>query len=402
MIRHVAHWLLSLAIALSSVSFAAAQTAGSSSEDMDRAKESFRIGAAAYAAGEYLAAIAALDSAYALAPLPAIAFSLAQAERRQYFVDRRLEHLVRSVALFRRYLEQVPNGGRRADAIEALKQLEPLAARQQPMAPPSATAGPRAPSARLLVIAEAAGARVWVDDVELVGTTIAEVTPGKHRVRVRAEGFHDAEREVTAVAGELIPVSMALAELPGTLLVNAPESAEIYIDGAFASLGGEEVMIPVSSGRHRVNVAQNGYRLASHEIDVPRAGQQELSVELEPTGQRLTSHVLLVGGAVTLAAGTFLTVMALVTEGAAQDYLEKSRRENVSTAEFVRYTADVQRRDRYRIMAGVNIAASLGLLVTGLFLHELDQPRAEELNRTVELEADVALGHVGARLVGAF
>ncbi len=47
-------------------------------------------------------------------------------------------------------------------------------------------------------------------------------------------------------------------------------------------------------------------------------------------------------------------------------------------------------------------AASLGLLVTGLFLHELDQPRAEELNRPVELEADVGPGHVGARVVGAF
>jgi hypothetical protein len=402
--RHVIGWLLWLCIALCRPPIAAAQTAtgGASAEDVARAKESFRIGAAAYAAGEYLAAIAALDSAYALAPLPAIAFSLAQAERRQYFADRRLEHLVRSVALFRRYLEQVPSGGRRADAVDALAQLEPLAAGQQSAPSPLPTSAAHGSSTRLLVIAEAAGARVWVDDVELVGTTISEVTPGKHRVLVRAAGYHDAEREVTAVSGELIPVSMVLAELPGTLTLNAPEAAEIYVDGAFVSLGGRGVVLPVSSGRHRVSVAQNGYRMAVRELDLARAGHETLSFELEPTGQRMTSHVLLIGGAVALGAGTFLTVMATVSEDAAQDFLAKQSRQNVSLAELVRYQADVQRRDRYRSMAAVSFAASLGLLVTGLFLHELDQPRAEELNRRVELEADVGSGHVGARLVGAF
>jgi hypothetical protein len=295
----------------------------------------------------------------------------------------------------------VPSGGRRADAIEALAQLEPLAQSQQAPAP-LAQAETRVPSTRLLVIAEAAGARVWVDDSELVGTTIREVTPGKHRVSVRAAGYHDAEREVVAVAGELIPVSMVLAELPGTLEVTAPEAAEIYVDGAFASLGGNGVALPVSSGRHRISVAQNGYSMAIHEVDVPRAGRQQLRVELEPTGQRMTSHILLIGGAVALGAGTFLGVMAVQSEDAAQDFLDKRARENVNVAERVRYEADVQRRDRYRLMAGVNFAASIGLLVTGLFLHELDQPRAEELNRTVELGADIGPDHLGARLQGAF
>ena len=402
--RHVVRcWVLGLWIALvCSLSVPAraqvsAPVAGTSAGDVERAKESFRVGAAAYSAGEYLAAISALDSAYALAPLPAIAFSLAQAERRQYFVDRQLEHLVRSVALFRRYLEQVSSGGRRADALDALAQLEPLVASQQ--VAPQATARP--PSTRLLVIAEASGARVWIDDDELIGAMIREVTPGKHRVVVRAPGYHDAERAVMAVAGELIPVSMVLAELPGTLEVQAPTAAEIYIDGAFASLGGN-VSLHVASGKHRISVSQNGHRMTTREVDMPRGGRQQVHIELEPTAQRMTSHVLLIGGAVALGAGTFLSVLAVESEDAAQDFLARQDRENVSTAELVRYQADVERRNRYRLMAGVNFAASLGLLVTGLFLHELDQPRAEELNRNVELEADIAPGHLGARLQGAF
>lgn len=403
--RHFLRWALPFWIVLVWSLTAAAQApvavpvAGTSADDVERAKQSFRVGAAAYSAGEYLAAIAALDSAYALAPLPAIAFSLAQAERRQYFVDRQLEHLVRSVALFRRYLEQVSSGGRRTDALDALAQLEPLVAQRQTAHLPEATA--RASSTRLLVIAEASGARVWVDDDELVGALIREVTPGKHRVTVRAPGYHDAEREVMAVAGELIPVSMVLAELPGTLELKTPNAAEIYVDGAFASLGGN-VSLPVASGKHRIGVSQNGHRVATREVDMPRGGRQEVRIELEPTGQRMTSHVLLIGGGVALGAGTFLGVLAVESEAAARDFLTRRDSQNVSTAELVRYQADVARRDRYRLMAGVNFAASLGLLVTGLFLHELDQPRAEELNRNIELEADIGPGHLGARLQGAF
>lgn len=369
--------------------------------DVERAKESFRIGAAAYAAGEYLAAIAALDSAYAAAPLPAIAFSLAQAERRQYFVDQRPEHLARAVALFRRYLEQTPSGGRRADALEALAQLEPLAQRAPAAA---ATIAPRpAPSTRLLVIAEAPGARVFIDGAEVSGTPIREVSPGEHRVVVRAPGFRDAERKVIAVSGELIPVSMALVELPGVLEVQAPDDAEIYVDGAFSSLGGPAVALTLSSGSHRVSVAQNGHRVASRTIDVERGSRQTLAVELEPTAQRMTSHVLLIGGAAAVGAGIFLGVLAAQSEDAAQGFLEEREARNVSSGELVRYQADVARRDRYRLMAGVGLTAGLGLLVTGLFMHELDQPRADELNRGgVQLDADVGPGYGIASLRGAF
>ena len=371
--------------------------------DVERAKESFRIGAAAYAAGEYRAAIAALDSAYAVAPLPAIAFSLAQAERRQYFVDRDPAHLRRSIALFRRYLDQTPSGGRRTDAIEALAQLEPLAQSPQAAPAPAAPQQSKAPSTRLLIIAEAPGARVFVDGTELSGTLIQEVTPGPHRVTVQAPGFRDAERQVVAVAGELIPVSMTLAELPGMLEVKAPDDAEIYVDGAFASLGGEAVTMALSSGKHRISVAQNGHRVASREVEIQRGGRHSESFTLEPTAQRITSNVLLVGSGAALGVGTFLAVLANQSESSALDFLHKREDENVSEAELVRYRADVQRRDRYRLMAGFSFAASLGMAVTGLFLHELDQPRAEDLNRGgVEVTADVAPERVFLGVRGAF
>jgi hypothetical protein len=375
-----------------------------------RAKESFKVGAAAYAAGEYLAAIQALDAAYSLTPLPAIAFSIAQAERRQYFVDRRPEHLTRSIALFRRYLEQVESGGRRSDALDALSQLEPMAAKLDAAELESTTALPRsaAPSSdrstRLMVISDAPGARIWIDGVDQsTSPLVREVAPGEHQVAVKAPGFHDSERRVVAVAGELIPISMPLGELPGSVEVQAPGNADIYVDGVYASPGGERVVLKLPSGSHRVSVAQNGHEVATQRIDLARGEAEQVSMTLEPTAQRITSHVLMIGSAATLGVGAALSYLALSSENRAEGFLDKRTRENVSNAELVRYGADVTQRDRYRLMASTSFALSLGLLVTGLFLHELDRPGPEELNRGgFDLTAVVAPGQLGAGFEAAF
>src|SRR6186713_689140 len=101
--------------------------------ERERAKASFRAGANAYAAGDYLAAIQALEAAYRLTPLPAIAFSLAQAERKQYAVTKQRPHLERAVELFQIYVQREPNGPRVADASLALADLRPqLAAPASP------------------------------------------------------------------------------------------------------------------------------------------------------------------------------------------------------------------------------------------------------------------------------
>ena len=92
------------------------------------AREYFRAGAQAYSVGEYGAAIQAFEQAYALAPRPAVLFSIAQAERRQYFLVRDQQHLRRAIDMFRQYLEEETQTARKADAVQALSELEPLLA----------------------------------------------------------------------------------------------------------------------------------------------------------------------------------------------------------------------------------------------------------------------------------
>ena len=113
-------------LVLSALLALTSQGLAQSAPELERAKASFKAGANAYAAGDYLAAIQALEDAYEISPLPAIAFSLAQAERKQYFVDEQRGHLERALQLFRRYLAEETRGARREDARVAITQLEPL------------------------------------------------------------------------------------------------------------------------------------------------------------------------------------------------------------------------------------------------------------------------------------
>jgi len=350
--------------------------------DLERAKESFKAGATAYAAGDYLAAIQALDAAYQLTPLPAIAFSLAQAHRRQYFVDHEREHLERSIALFRQYVELAPTGSRRADALDALSQLEPLAAAQSQTKSPEAGSAETARRTRVLITSDAPGAELVLDGATPgPSPLIREVEPGKHHVRVTAPGFFDTARELIAVPGELTLTAVPLRERPSTLGIWTAPDADIYIDGAYLSPGGDGVRVQLSSGKHRVAVGQKGHTVALREVTLQRGKTQNIRVVLEQTSQRITSQVLFVAGGASLGASLVLSAFAIRAEGSAEYFLGRRAIGNVSAADLTSYDTSILERDRFRLATGVALAASAGFFITGLFLHELDQPDPQLLYR---------------------
>jgi hypothetical protein len=357
----------------------AASAAGQSPSELTRAKSYFKAGASAYEMGDYAAAIQALEAAYRITPLPAIAFSLAQAERRQYFVSHEPQHLQRAIELYSAYLQQVESGGRRADATDALAQLEPLAVHsaQEAVVTPQPVAA--AKKTRLLISCAAPQARIVLDAGQgMASPAIASVEPGMHRVQVSAPGFFEVERSVEAVEGELIPLEVTLRERPASVRLRSEPDSELHVDGSPAGQVGAGRTLALASGSHTFGFAKNG-----HEAEVVRAqlapgDTREIAVRLDSTSQRTAAVTLFVIGGVALISGGVFTALALDREQAANDVLRKRESENIGPAELSDYEEAKHDRNGWRVAAISAFGVSLAAGITGLFLYALDAPDLNE------------------------
>jgi hypothetical protein len=351
---------------------------------LEQAKASFQAGAAAYAAGDYLAAIQALEAAYRATPLPAIAFSLAQAERRQYFVSQETPYLARAIELYRTYLAQVPRGGRRADAADALAQLEPIA-RALPAAADGTPAIPRAPGAektRLLVSGRARGARVSLDGGTPVDSPlIAEVTPGPHRVHVEAEGFFSEERQVVALEGVLVPADVELRERPAVVVLRGATGGDVYVDDHFVGRAKKELSLQLSSGAHRFVVAKSGREVERVSVSLARGERRVINVSFRNTSQRTTSLILFGSGAAVAGLGVSLGIDALDAEAEAAKILRKRDSQGITPAELDSYRDFARQRNQYRTGSIVTLILGGAALATGLTLFLLDEPLVAEAER---------------------
>jgi hypothetical protein len=367
---------------------AAAVPAGEQRE----AKHYFEAGAAAYAMGDYRAAIQAFAAAYALTPLPAIAFSLAQAERRQYFVSHEPPHLLRAIELFRAYLAAVGTGGRRADATDALAQLEPLALAVQQSGTASPTATSDAERTRLLVRCEAKGARISLDGgAQQPSPLIVETAAGPHRVRVEAPGYFPSEQQVTAVSGELVPIEVTLQERPAVVLVQGDHGAEVFVDGERADLAGDG-RLELRAGRHQLAFAKKGHSLQTRTLQLERGQTRRLQPRLSWTGQRVAAISLFAIGGGTLITGLSFAGIALDREHAAKQLDSRRDTTTLSPNERESYEDAVEDRNRARVAAIVGLTAAAGCLLTGFLLYQLDDPspleaaaRARERSDSVEI-----------------
>jgi tetratricopeptide (TPR) repeat protein len=351
-------------------------------DDNADARSFFKAGAAAYRAGDYLAAIQALDAAYRATPLPAIAFSLAQAERRQYFVSREPAYLMRAVEHYRTYLAKVPSGGRRADAADALAQLEPLASSLSttPTADNGAATSPASAKTRLMVSSEGRGVTVSLDGAPPVPSPlIAEVEPGPHTARIAAAGFFTSERSVVAVAGELVPVEVELKERPAVVFVEPSMEAELYVDGSYLGKVGKGARVELTGGLHQFAFARKGRRLESRVLTVERGSTTHLPVELKWTGERIAAVSLFAASGVTLLGGLGLSALAAERQREAQKILDKTEEESISQAELADYESAVEQRNRLRASAIASFAISAGSFLTGAFLFELDEPNVRDV-----------------------
>ncbi|HEY8038641.1 MAG TPA: PEGA domain-containing protein [Polyangiaceae bacterium] len=363
-----------LAAALAAVLLAGTARAADDPASLEQAKTYFRAGAQAYDAGRFGAAIQAFQQAYQLAPRPAILFSMAQAERKAWYVDRRPDDLKRAIEHYHAYLEQVPTGGRRADAADALGELEPLASRMSPQeAAPAAEA-----KTRMMVTSSTPGAKASLDggpatDVPLID----DVTPGKHHVRLWADGYFDEERDALAASGSLAALDVSLREKPALLAVQLAATASLSIDGRPTATTPLARPLELPAGVHVVTIVRNGYRAFTREVRLERGQQTTLPVQLATSGQRTAAWVFLgASGAAAVAGGVF-TGLALVEQSSAQNVLDARARGNITVGDASAYQSDVDARDSWRTGAIASFGGAVGLLAVGGVLWAFDRPDVE-------------------------
>lgn len=346
-----------------------AQAAPEKSEAPD-ARLYFNAGARAYAAGKYAAAIRAFEEAYRIQPRPGLVFSIAQAHRRQYFIDKSKENLVEAIQHYRKYLELEPDGARRGDAAEALSELEPFSNKLAPSDVASVQAAK--PATQLMISSP-------IDDVTIAldgnpaGTLpyIAQVTPGVHNVTLTAAGYLEYRRDVRVLDGSVVPLDVTLQEKPAKVTVVAPEGARIAVDGRFRGVA-PSPPLEVPAGRHFVTVTENGHEAYSREIAVERDEKRSLTAELPATTQRTVALVSIGLGGTALLAGTGLMVAAVVREDSAKSTMSTLE----SQADIHVYADTVASRDELRTAGIATAASGLAVATIGLFLFAFDEPRA--------------------------
>ncbi|MBC8074223.1 MAG: hypothetical protein IAG13_38240, partial [Deltaproteobacteria bacterium] len=221
----------------------------------EAAQAAFRVGAQAYRANKFAVAVQAFEQAYERDARPETAFSIAQANRLQYYLDRVSWRVQRAVQLYQVYLASLPAGPRARDALDHLGELEPLLVTLR-------TRGeltPYVPVAKtqLVVGAEVERATITVDGRPALLWEPFDVAPGKHEIVVDASGYELARKRVVVPDGRLLPIDVALRAKPARLVVRSEAGATLYIDGRLAgALPGPPVS--VRGGDHFLSVTRRG------------------------------------------------------------------------------------------------------------------------------------------------
>jgi len=141
---------------------------------------------------------------------------------------------------------------------------------------------PPAPKPAQIVIETSPNARVFLDDA-LKGPANSEgrmvienPKPGDHVLRVSLAGKRDHEEKVKVLAGQVTKITVVLADLGGTIVVQALPGATVFLDGSSqgtTDASGHLAVPKVAAGSHEVRVSANGKKDYRQKVSVA-AGQE--------------------------------------------------------------------------------------------------------------------------------
>ncbi len=207
---------------------------------------------------------------------------------------------------------------------------------------------------------------------------IAEVTPGKHTVRVTAAGYFPEEREVQAAEGGVVALDLSMREQPGLLSASAPDGADVSIDGRIVATTPLSRPIEVAPGTHFVTLTRRGREPFAEDVDFGRGEAKTVTAPLEVTRQRVGAYALIGVAAAGLVTGGVLTGVALFEQGQAKALDDRRMQKGgLSLADQAQYNGYLSTRNDVRTAAGVAFVGSAALGVTAVILAVFDQPTVD-------------------------
>ncbi len=378
------------------------------------AEKYFRAGAKAYAAQNFEAAIANFEEAYRALPVPEIAFSAAQAYRRQYRVDARPEYVKRSVELYRIYLDKVKTGGRVGDAADSLgemqRELDRLGAagikaemrivERTRLGVTIAVDDKTSDKAALREIGDAVGdalpgVTATLDGKPLEPFALVDVDPGEHVVAVSAPGYEPIEQKHRAVAGASELIDIALRARPARVGLKTEPDTRVIVDGRPSAM--PTGVLELVAGKHVITLLHDGRKPIAKEIVVERGATTTIVAPLVKTTQRRAVPWIYLGAGALALGATTGAIVALVANGDASDLHAKILVGNRAASDADTYDRLVKRRDRAATATYVLGGAAVLAAVIGTGLYLFDAPSAEGVTVTPVASPDGAAVVVGGR-----
>ena len=363
-----------VAISLAAIVVTSVASADAQSDDAKEAAEQlFRAAEKLFEAGQYAEAADNFERAYEALPLPAIAFSAAQAYRLQYFKDRQDAVLNRSVELYQLYVKEQKEGGRIPDAVAILAELEPLLARAESRG--SVGKIVREEKTGIVVTSQVKGAKASVNGSEMAAMPLpVEVKPGNHKIRVEANGYAPFMKSVDVVAGQVLAVEGELRPLPVKISVNAKAGSTVLVDGKSVGTTPLAKPIEVEAGSHFIAVTQRGHNSFSEPIVATRGERVAVDAPMRRTRQRKLSYVFLGTGAAFLLGATGAGLGALVSNNKAVELDDLRKASGLSAEQADEYNQHLDDRSERQTTALGLLGVGLAAGAVGGLLYMLDNP----------------------------
>jgi hypothetical protein len=393
-----------------------ALTGVAAAEDRKAAEQFFRLGEKAYQAQNFDAAAQNFEEAYTNFALPEIAFSAAQAYRRWFFLERKPEHVYRAVELYRIYLGKVKSGGRVADAVDALAEMQaeldnllksgvevaPAIAKEFTRIVINPALATEATSTDMQEVKEGTAQEVtfeaMLDGQRVEAYAPINVLPGKHKVTVVAPGYVGASKEMLAAQGTTTIFDIPMQARPAKVTIVAAEDTSIKVDGR--AVGTAPIApLELTAGRHVITLSMRGHNPIAREVSLARGQQLTLRESLQMTTRRKLVPWFLGAAAVATAVAGVSTTFAVIRDSDAADMLYDLRTLGAWTDDdYYRYYRTRTARDRWRTAAYVSGGALALFGGLAAFLYFSDNPNPD----SVRVEPLTVPAGGGAAIAGGF